>query len=60
MFCKNCGAEIPDDSKHCKECGVKLVEDTSNTIIAKIDSNNLNDKNKNQLKTTDKTILYMI
>lgn len=59
MFCKNCGAEIPDDSKHCKECGVKLVEDTSNTIIAKNDSNNLNDINKNQLKTTDKNnIIY--
>lgn len=27
MFCKECGAEIPDDSKHCSECGAKLVED---------------------------------
>lgn len=31
MFCKECGAEIPDDSKHCKECGASLVEDSSNT-----------------------------
>lgn len=25
MFCKECGVEIPDDSKHCPECGAKLV-----------------------------------
>lgn len=24
MFCKECGAEIPDDSKHCRECGANL------------------------------------
>ena len=27
MFCKECGAEIPDNSKHCPECGAKLVDD---------------------------------
>ena len=27
MFCKECGAEIPDNSKHCSECGAKLVDD---------------------------------
>lgn len=26
MYCKECGAEIPDDSKHCKECGAKLID----------------------------------
>lgn len=29
MFCKECGAEIPDDSKHCKECGANLSEESS-------------------------------
>ena len=28
MFCKECGAEIPDDAKHCPDCGAKLVNDT--------------------------------
>lgn len=27
MFCRECGAEIPDGSKHCGECGAKLVDD---------------------------------
>lgn len=59
MFCKNCGAEIPDDSKHCKECGFKLVEDTSNDIIIKKDFNNLDGKNKNQFKATGKNnVIY--
>lgn len=30
MFCKECGAEIPDGSKHCSECGAKLVNDSVN------------------------------
>jgi ribosomal protein L40E/DNA-directed RNA polymerase subunit RPC12/RpoP len=25
MFCRECGAKIPRDSKFCKECGAKLV-----------------------------------
>lgn len=31
MFCKNCGKEIPNDSKFCPECGVALafVENTN-------------------------------
>ena len=28
MFCKECGAEIPDDVKFCSESGAKLVDDT--------------------------------
>lgn len=24
MFCKECGAEIPDGAKHCSECGAKV------------------------------------
>lgn len=27
MFCKECGAEIPNDAKFCKECGAKIVND---------------------------------
>lgn len=34
MFCKECGAEIPDDSKHCKECGANLSEESSIEIKA--------------------------
>lgn len=30
MFCKECGAEIPDDTKHCSECGASLVDDSIN------------------------------
>jgi rRNA maturation endonuclease Nob1 len=25
MYCRECGAKIPLDSKFCKECGTKLV-----------------------------------
>jgi len=27
MFCKNCGAQIADDSKFCIQCGTKLFDD---------------------------------
>lgn len=26
MFCKECGAEIPEGSKYCPECGARLAE----------------------------------
>ena len=32
MFCKECGAEIPDDAKHCSECGAKVDGNSSNGI----------------------------
>ncbi len=25
MFCKECGAEIPEGAKHCQECGAKVT-----------------------------------
>ena len=39
MYCKECGAEIPDDSKHCKECGAKLIEDSNGLDVANIKKN---------------------
>ena len=32
MFCKECGAEIEDNSKHCPECGAKLSNDSANEL----------------------------
>ena len=32
MFCPECGAEIPDDSKHCKECGANLNENAQKEV----------------------------
>lgn len=29
MFCKSCGAKIPDDSKFCKECGARCAEESA-------------------------------
>ncbi len=29
MYCKNCGAQIPDDSKFCVKCGTNMVETES-------------------------------
>ncbi|MBQ9972065.1 MAG: zinc ribbon domain-containing protein [Firmicutes bacterium] len=28
MICKNCGAQIPDDSKFCFECGNQVEAET--------------------------------
>ena len=28
MFCKECGAEIPDESNHCPKCGASLANET--------------------------------
>ena len=29
MFCKKCGAQLPDGSKFCRKCGAKCVEDAA-------------------------------
>lgn len=31
MYCENCGAFLPDESKHCPECGVKRSDFESNS-----------------------------
>lgn len=49
MFCKECGAEIPDDSKHCKECGADLSEESSNEVIAQEKKGILEGSNKKYL-----------
>lgn len=46
MFCKECGAEIPDDSKHCKECGANLIEDESKENNAQINEEKSKEKKK--------------
>ncbi|MDD5018181.1 MAG: zinc ribbon domain-containing protein [Eubacteriales bacterium] len=30
MFCKNCGAQIPEDSAFCAECGAHVIEEAVN------------------------------
>ena len=47
MFCKECGAEIPDDSKHCSECGAKLVNDAPVVETKKEEKESFFNKNKN-------------
>ncbi|WP_405297979.1 zinc-ribbon domain-containing protein [Methanobrevibacter sp.] len=51
MFCKECGAEIPDDAKHCRECGAKLVDDTpsNSTTVAPVEKESFFKKNKKVL-----------
>lgn len=31
MFCKECGAQLADDSKFCNKCGAKIVNDNEDT-----------------------------
>ena len=33
MYCKNCGKEIADDSKHCEYCGADLNAPHTNIVI---------------------------
>lgn len=47
MFCKECGAEIPDGSKHCSECGAKLVDDKP--IVQQSEKESFFKKNKKVL-----------
>lgn len=49
MFCPECGAEIPDDSKHCKECGANLTEKESKETPAQ--------KNKEKMKFNKKWLV---
>jgi len=49
MFCKECGAEIPDDAKHCSECGANLNNNVpSNTPVA-VEKESFFKKNKKLL-----------
>lgn len=57
MYCKECGAEIPDDSKHCKECGAKLFEDSNDLDVVNSKKNELQNSEKNNGK---KEIIYDI
>ena len=57
MFCKECGAEIPDDSKHCKECGTKLFEDSNGLDVVNSKKNELQNSEK---KNGKKEIVYDI
>lgn len=34
MFCKNCGAQLPDGSAFCTNCGTPLGENTQTTNVA--------------------------
>lgn len=50
MFCRECGAEIPDDSKHCTECGAKLVDEPqSNNTVQTVEKESFFKKNKKWL-----------
>lgn len=46
MFCKECGAEIPDDAKHCPECGAKLVNENPVVQTESVEEESFFKKNK--------------
>ena len=33
MICRNCGANIPDDSEFCSQCGANLKEGPQKRIL---------------------------
>lgn len=33
MFCRKCGAEIPNDSEFCSNCGTKVIADRKDTLL---------------------------
>jgi hypothetical protein len=45
MFCKNCGAKIPDNTKFCGDCGSIVSEDNNHNS-----QSHAPDKNRNQKK----------
>lgn len=49
MFCKECGAEIPNDAKHCPDCGAKLVNDTPIVQEERVEKESFFKKNKKVL-----------
>ena len=40
MFCKNCGTQLPDDSKFCSNCGYKTEDANSNESIESVEIDN--------------------
>ena len=29
MFCTQCGAQLPDDSRFCSQCGAKIIPESA-------------------------------
>ena len=65
MFCRKCGANIPDDSMFCTKCGAKLevVNNTLGDNIVNNESNSdkmSNDTSSNMPKQTgiDKRVIF--
>ena len=32
MFCTQCGAQLPDDSRFCSQCGAKIIPESAAQI----------------------------
>ncbi len=56
MFCRQCGKQIPDDSRFCPECGEKVFEDSLQQRINSDNKHNLQSKG-NSIKQKKRTAI---
>ena len=60
MYCKKCGAQIPDGNRYCSVCGTSVADDISSNQVNPIMSGQENVKSSNRVSVISIVIIFVI